>query len=175
MPACSDAVYRAAEFHCLPSSLGSILFVREKPTSRFWACRAPGIPFGYIVLPVLLVLPSILRYTARRNPTGLSITTSGDFYLQTEADPSGYFWMLNQAAQLFAKNISVLQFAYLRCRYRAEVLERADWLLAEDRWRYIQSVCSSPRDGTQLKKPNQSVRKGMSANQSLAWPTGSVD
>lgn len=62
-----------------------------------------------------------------------------------ESDPSNYFWMLLRATELFSKEIGTLPFEFLRARHRAPVLSRAVWLLQDDRWRYIQSVTSSPK------------------------------
>jgi hypothetical protein len=46
---------------------------------------------------------------------------------------------------MFAKGFGTVPFEYLKTRHRAAVLKQAYWLLAEDRWRFIQSVCSSAR------------------------------
>lgn len=78
------------------------------------------------------------------------------------ADPSDYFWMLHHATELFSKEIGTLPFELLKTRHRAGVLQRACWLLNDERWWYIQSVCLSPRAAisptvTNAKKPAHRV------------------
>lgn len=69
------------------------------------------------------------------------LETLGD----SEQDPSDYFWLLSHAVELFSKEIGTIPFIYLPVRHRTEVLRRAGWLLAEDRWTYIQSVVINRR------------------------------
>lgn len=78
-------------------------------------------------------------------------------------DPSEYFWLLSHAVDLFSKEIGTIPFIYLPVRHRIEVLRRADWLLADDRWTYIQSISSVRRQplGSAVKKPASSVRRDL--------------
>ena len=55
-------------------------------------------------------------------------------------DPSDYSWLLQHAVELFSKELGTLQFGFLKARHRASVLQRAAWLLQDDRWRYISSI-----------------------------------
>jgi hypothetical protein len=83
----------------------------------------------------------------------------------SEQDPSDYFWLLSHAVELFSKEIGTIPFVYLPVRHRAEVLRRAGWLLADDRWTYIQSIATSRRKPLAL-----TMKKGVSS----VRPTGSV-
>ena len=74
----------------------------------------------------------------------LLIQSRHDEWLE-KLNPDDYFWVLNHAVSAFAGELGTLPFACMWTRHRAEVLQRAAWLLDGDRWRYIQSVCGTPR------------------------------
>lgn len=65
--------------------------------------------------------------------------------LRRAANGREYLNLLHRATELFAKDLGTVPFEYLKTPHRAAVLKRAYWLLAEDRWRFIQSVCLSAR------------------------------
>jgi hypothetical protein len=56
-----------------------------------------------------------------------------------------YLNLLNRSTEMFAKDVGTVPFEFLKTRHRAAILQKAYWLLAEDRWRFIQNVCSSAR------------------------------
>jgi hypothetical protein len=85
--------------------------------------------------------------------------------LRREVDGSDYFWMLDHAVQLFAKDVGTIPYAYLKARYRGQVLERANWLLQDERWRYIQSLRTEARRAIMLSTAGEALRKPVTREQ----------
>ncbi len=68
-------------------------------------------------------------------------------------DPFDYFWVLRQGTAAFARELAHVPFQVATVGERTEVLLRVRWLLEDERWRYIQSVCSIPRSVVAQRKP----------------------
>ena len=73
-------------------------------------------------------------------------------------DPSDYSWLLQHAVELFSKELGTLQFGFLKARHRASVLQRAAWLLQDDRWRYISSIRTTARPSLSVGARKKSPR-----------------